>query len=119
MGVFSNMAEKAHQSTKDRNSQIIEEFLFEGENIENIYPLKNDFAALTNKRLIFVDQNVLVKETGVVSVPYSRIDKIAIVKDKTWAITDEVEITTRHDKFELKFLRDSLDFYNRLAQHIC
>lgn len=115
MGFFS----KIEEANKDTRRKKLEPFLFEGETIEYVYPLKHDFAALTNKRLIFVDQSVLVKETGVVSIPYSRIDKIAIVKDKTWSITDSVEVTTRHDKHELSFLQDGLEFYNKLAKFIC
>lgn len=119
MGFFSSVANKAEQYNKDQHEKKLEPFLFEGESIEYVYPLKTDFAALTNKRLIFVDSKVFLKETGIVSIPYSKIEQIGIVKDPTWSLSDRVEITTRHDKHELDFLKDSLEFYKKLASYIC
>lgn len=115
MGFFS----KLDESNRNAKKEQIKMFLFDGEIIEYVYPLSTDFVALTNKRLIFVDKNVLLKETGIKTIPYSKIEEIAIVKDKAWAITDKVEITTRHDKHELKLLQDGLEFYNKLAERIC
>lgn len=109
-------------SAEDRYKKQIQEFLFDGETIEHVYGLAIDFVALTNKRLIFVDQSLLGKETGVVSIPYSHIDEIGIVKDKFWSMSDKVLITTKHGKHELKLLQskdESLKFYNTLAKHIC
>lgn len=115
MGFFSGLDESNRNTQKEK----IKMFLFEGETIEYVYPLSTDFVALTNRRLIFVDKNVLLKETGIVTIPYAKIEQIGIVKDKAWAITDKIEITTRHDKHELKLLKDGLEFYNKLAAHIC
>ncbi|MGZ7442981.1 PH domain-containing protein [Paenibacillus sp. TH7-28] len=40
---------------REKHIQQLQEFLFEGEQIERTYGLSSDFVALTNKRLIYVD----------------------------------------------------------------
>ena len=116
MGLFSS------KSAEEIHGDKIKEFLFEGEILEHVYGLVVDFVALTNKRMIFVDKSVFSKETGVISVPYSKIEKIAIVKDKFWSLSDKIEVTTRSDKHELKLLQgknEGLKFYTTLSKYIC
>jgi hypothetical protein len=115
MGIFSAINDQA----KKINEEKVRQFLFDGEILENVYALSLDFVAITNKRLIFVDSKVFTKETGVVSVPFRAIDKIAIIKDKAWALGDRIEITTRNDKYELKLLKNGLEFYKELSYRIC
>ncbi|UZH06423.1 PH domain-containing protein [Heyndrickxia coagulans] len=113
--LFSTHLQKTGTKSKYRN-------FYSKETIEHVYGLAIDFVALTNKRLIFVDQSLFGKETGVVSIPYSRIDEIGIVKDKFWSMSDKIMITTKHDKHELKLLQgkdEALKFYNTLAKYIC
>lgn len=107
------------KSSEEIHTENLKPFLFEGENVEHIYSLVTDFVALTNKRLIFVDQSVFSKETGVITIPYSKIEKIGIVKDKKWSLSDKVEITTRNDKHELKLIKGGLEFYKKLSKFIC
>ena len=107
------------KSTNEINTEKLQEFLFEGEEIDSVYSHSVDFVALTNKRLIFVDQGIFSREIGVVTIPYSKIEKIAIVKDKHWTIKNEVEVTTKHDKHELKLYKAGLEFYNKLSKYIC
>jgi len=41
----------------EKRAKEIENYLFDGEVIENTYGLLMDFACLTNKRVLFVEQN--------------------------------------------------------------
>lgn len=95
-----------------------QDFLIEGEYIEQIYKLQLDFAALTNLRLIFIDNNLGSNKKVVTSIPYSKIEVISIDEG---TLSDEVEIATKHKAYKLKFYKgtDVLGFYNTLAKHIC
>lgn len=107
------------KSAEEIHGEKLQEFLVEGETVEHVYSLVVDFVALTNKRILFVDQSVFSKETAVITIPYSKIEKIGLQKDKRWSLSDKVEITTRNDKHELKLLKGGLEFYKKLTQHIC
>lgn len=106
-------------SIDESRAAELQNFLIEGESIGQIYRLQLDFAALTSLRLIFVDKNLGSNKTEVTSIPYSKIEAISIEQGK--ALSDEVEIATKHKAYKLKFYKgtDVLGFYNTLAKHIC
>lgn len=105
----------------ERRVGDIQEYLIEGEAVEQVYGLLVDFVALTNKRVIFVDKTIVSKKTSVTSIPYSKIESISIEKGKTLALSNEIEIVTKHKAYELKFVKggDVVGFYKSLTKHIC
>lgn len=105
----------------EERSKEIDSFLFDGEVIENTYGLLMDFACLTNKRVMFVDKTLLSKKKAIISIPYNRIDSIAIELGGALSISNEIEIITRGKEYELKFIKgaDVQGFYRKLAQYIC
>lgn len=59
---------------KDNHTKQVQEFLYEGEELEQTYGLMIDFIALTSTRIIFVDKTFLSKNSAVISIPYSKIE---------------------------------------------
>ncbi|WP_319370631.1 PH domain-containing protein [uncultured Ilyobacter sp.] len=64
-------------------AEKIDQFILEGETIENIFELDPDFAIMTNKRLIFLDKKIdIANTTGheLIFIRYDKIDSVAIEK---------------------------------------
>lgn len=117
MGFFSAITEQANQIKEN----MVKQYLFVGEDVDYISPKHDEFIALTNKRIIFVDARIFNNESGVVSIPYSKINKIVIANKNPLSSSKKIEITTQSDKHEIKFLKpeEGLEFYRKLSMHIC
>lgn len=98
-----------------------EEYLVDGEEIITVRGLILDFVCLTNKRVFFVDKKFTSSATALISIPYEKIDAIAIEKGKTFSLTNEIEIMTKGKEFELKFIKgeDVVGFYKQLTKLVC
>ena len=105
----------------ERHIENVQEYLIEGEVVEQVYGLVVDFIALTNKRVIFVDKIIGFKNTSVTSIPYSKIESISIENGKALSFSNEIEIVTKHKAYVLKFVKgaDVVGFYKSLTKHIC
>jgi len=120
MGLFgkqdnTNIAEKYKTEIND--------FLVQGEEVEGIYPLIIDFLCITNKRIIFVDKVISLKEpkTTTYSVPYKNIMSVGLEKNlKAVALTDGLSIITLGAVYNLRFtnLVDIKDIYNQIVRKI-
>ncbi|MCM3700314.1 PH domain-containing protein [Paenibacillus macerans] len=115
------MALFASGENREKHIQQLQEFLFEGEQIERTYGLSSNFVALTNKRLIYVGKIPLSKQTQVTTIPYSKIEEIGFEITGNFSLTNKINVTTRAGKHELEFDKAAniKEFYINLSRHIC
>ncbi|WP_147804920.1 PH domain-containing protein [Alkalicoccus halolimnae] len=116
MGLFSRGDNKA------KHIEQAEEFLFDREEVLSTYGLMVDFAAFTSHRILFVDRSFMTKSKSVVvSIPYSKIEEIAIEKTGFFAFSNTIEIATKSDKHALQFMKDTdvMEVYRELSKKIC
>jgi len=120
VGLFSNK-EATKKDPLEAYRNEIQEFLLEDEKIEELYSLLLDYVCITNKRLIFVDKSIMDQEVEIVTLPFSKIETISVVKNsKMFALTDKIKIMTKNKDYELKFIKNTnvKEFYNSLARNI-
>ncbi|TSB47207.1 PH domain-containing protein [Alkalicoccobacillus porphyridii] len=105
---------------RNDHREKVEEFLLPGERLLQTYGLLIDFVALTDQRIIFVGRSFVSKSSEVVSIPYQKIEEVALLKDRRIAITNPVRISTRSRSHQLNLVKgsDSLGFYNQLVKHM-
>ena len=120
MGLFDKGI-KTDVSEKQRNE--IDELLIAGETIEGIYPLIIDFLCITNKRVIFVDKILSIKDpkTFIYSVPFKNIISVGLEKnEKVFAFTDGLSLITVGQIFHLKLFKGTnvLEVYKNLVGKI-
>ncbi|QQK74966.1 PH domain-containing protein [Salicibibacter cibarius] len=96
------------------------EYLVEDEQLLHTYGLLIDFVALTDQRVIFVEKSWVSKRSEVVSIPYSKIEEIALLKDRRMSISNPVRISTRSKDHQLNLIKgnDSVGFYRQLSRQI-
>ncbi|WP_157843074.1 PH domain-containing protein [Bacillus sp. FJAT-44742] len=107
---------------KRKHIDQAQEFLFEGEELESTYGLMVDFVAFTSHRILFVDRSLISKSrSAVYSIPYEKIEEIAIEKTGVFAFSNNIEIATKRGTHQLQFLKDTdvMEFYRKLSQRIC
>ncbi|WP_175487500.1 PH domain-containing protein [Alteribacillus persepolensis] len=107
---------------RKKHAEEAEQFLFEGEKLQSTYGLLVDFVAFTSHRILFVDKSVLSKSKSVVvSIPYGKIEEIAIEKTGFFSVSNNIEITTKKETHSLTFLKDTnvMEVYRDLAKRIC
>ncbi|SEN12335.1 PH domain-containing protein [Lihuaxuella thermophila] len=107
-------------NTRKHVSQACE-YLYEGEELIQTYGMLLDFVALTTRRILFVDSAVFSRKTAVISIPYSRVESIALEKGDFWSRTNKVEIQTKAKTYCLEFRKeaDVIGFYQTLSYYIC
>lgn len=120
MGLFGGSKNENILETLENE---VKELLFDGETIEEIYPLLLDFVCLTNKRVILVDKKLTSSEVFIYSIPYSKIEEISMEKGKMLTLSNQIEIMTKAKTHDLKFIKGTntsvLDFYKKVCKHIC
>ena len=116
MGLFDNMKDKAEKakesqknavdfSIKTSTESVAKEaatHLLEGEVVIIAQRHWNDWACVTNKRLIFVEKeygNGIVKRKELLSIPFSSILEVNV---DFGGLLGEVEIVTKNKTHELK-----------------
>ncbi|CAM3904864.1 PH domain-containing protein [Alkalicoccus chagannorensis] len=107
---------------KKKHHEEIEEFLFEGEELVSTYGLMVDFAAFTSHRILFVDRSLVSKSKSVVvSIPFAKIEEIAIEKTGVFSFSNNIEIATKSGAHSLQFMKNSdvMTFYRELSKRIC
>lgn len=123
MGLFGGKDDKPKKDINEAYIKQVAEFLLQDETIEDIYPLAIDFLCFTNKRLIFVDKVLSLKEpkTTINSIPYSKIQGVGLVKnEKAFAFTDEIILNTKAKDHDLKFIKNTniKEVYNKIVEKI-
>ncbi|MBM7094872.1 MULTISPECIES: PH domain-containing protein [Alteribacter] len=107
---------------REKHMQQAEEFLFEGETLEGTYGLMIDFVAFTSHRILFVDRSLMSKsKSAVYSIPYEKIEEIAIEKTGVFSFSNNIEIATKRTTHSLRFMKDTdvMQFYRDLSKRIC
>ncbi|QQK79079.1 PH domain-containing protein [Salicibibacter cibi] len=96
------------------------EYLVGDEQLLHTYGLLIDFVALTDQRVIFVEKSWVSKRSEVVSIPYSKIEEIALLKDRRMSISNPVRISTRSKDHQLNLIKgnDSVGFYKQLSRQM-
>ncbi|TMW71073.1 PH domain-containing protein [Alteribacter natronophilus] len=116
MGFFSK------GDNRQKHQDQAREFLFEGEELEDTYGLLVDFVAFTSHRILFVDRSILSKSKSVVvSIPYGKIEEIAIEKTGMFSFSNNIEVSTKKETHVLNFMKDTdvMGFYRKLSERIC
>lgn len=86
MGLFDNLQQKVSDNAKKE----LEKILPETDTIDKIYIVKEDFCALTDKRVVFVDKKLVSSKKTLTSVPYSKINFVALKRGGFLSISKEV-----------------------------
>lgn len=117
MGLLTGLVNRG----KEKHGAEVMDYLFQGERVISTYGLLIDFAALTTERLLFVDKTLISKRSFVVSVPYSKVESVAIEKDRRLAFTNKIIIYTKKREFSLNFIKGTsvLEFYHALCANAC
>ncbi|WP_161524770.1 PH domain-containing protein [Alteribacter lacisalsi] len=116
MGLFSK------GDNRQKHQEQAREFLFDSEELEDTYGLLVDFVAFTSHRILFVDRSLLSKSRSVVvSIPYGKIEEIAIEKTGMFSFSNNIEIATKKETHALNFMKgsDVMGFYRKLSERIC
>ena len=88
MGLFDNVQQKISDNAKKE----LEKALPEGDTIQQFYIVKEDFCALTDKRVIFIDKKLVSSKKTLTSIPYSKINFVALKRGGFLSISKEVII---------------------------
>ncbi len=78
----------------EKANQELTKILPEGETVLKIYIVKEDFCALTEKRVVFVDKKLVSSKKTLTSVPFSKINFVALKRGGFLSISKEVIIGT-------------------------
>lgn len=94
MGFLDNLKENLQDKVSGNAKKELDKILPEGENIIKIYVVKEDFCAITDKRVAFVDKKLLGSKKTLTSVPFSKINFVALKRGGFLSISKEVIIGT-------------------------
>lgn len=112
--MFDNLKAKADE----QRQKEIDSLILSGEQVEKVFTLIEDYAAITNKRLIYIDKQWTSTKKGINSVPLSKISCVSLTRGGMLSFTKEVEIVVSGKAFELKFLdgKQAQEFYMHLVK---
>lgn len=91
---------------------------FPGEEVNHFFTTAIDWIIITNRRLIFIDNNFTSKKRSITSIKYSSITSISITRPGGMlAIGQEVEITVSGRAIEIKFIdsENAKEFYRAMS----
>lgn len=96
------------QTYYDNKSQYerIKAYLIQGETLVAVLDCKGGgtgFVGLTDRRLIFYDQGVVLKKKAMVSIPYNQIVGVASADEGIIFQTSEVILITSAGRFAFEF----------------
>ncbi|MFT9493422.1 PH domain-containing protein [Anaerosolibacter sp.] len=116
MGIFGKSVEENKNDIVDE----VQQYLIEGEIVEEVRGMKNAFNCITNKRLIFASQVPLFKDLGVLSIPFSKIESVVIERKPAVVTLTKIIIHTRSNEYGLVFydLESLMIFYKKLIARI-
>lgn len=96
----------------DRRDQLqqIQSGLLDGENLFLVYDaigIGTGFMAITDRRVIMQDKSFTGKKFALVSIPYSRIESVSVISDKSWTSsyfsTSSIAVATARETHEVEF----------------
>ena len=86
--------ENAQNKIKDNATAELLKVLPENEIVEKLYIVKEDFCGITAKRVVFVDKKMVSSKKTLTSVPFSKINFVALKRGGFFSISKEVIIGT-------------------------
>lgn len=91
MGIFNTLIGNASKIDNEDLDDKVAEFLFEGEEVLNVFSYIRDMILFTNARIIFLDKQGLTgKKKEFVSIPYRSISRFSI--ETTGHFDDDAEL---------------------------
>ena len=104
------MSEKP-QRTKvafDKKDQFerINQYIIPGETLRAVFDCKGGgtgFVGITDQRLIFYDQGILMKKKSMVSIPYHQVIGVASIDEGVIFKASEISLLTAAGKFSFEF----------------
>jgi len=116
-------AEETKAKEIQRRKEYFQQFLLEGEVIESLYPVGADSLAMTEWRLLFVEEFNTDKSRVLITLPYSQIVEVKMVLGEMYSFSNKVYVATRSETHEFafpKFIKEEevKEFYLKLMQKI-
>ena len=92
----------------DKKDQLtrIQAYLIQNENLYAVFDCKGGgtgFVGITDQRVIFYDQGILLKKKSMVSIPYNQVIGIASVDEGIVFQTSEITLITAAGRFGFEF----------------
>lgn len=90
---------------KDQHDRIAA-YIIEGEKLSAVFDCKGagtGFVGITDRRLIFYDQGLLLKKKSMVSIPYHQIIGVVSADEGMIFQTSEIVLITAAGKFSFEF----------------
>lgn len=81
-------------SLSDNTKKELLNILPDTDILEHVYSIKEDFCAITNKRVVFVDKNIGSARKTLTSVPLAKINFVALKRGGLLTINKEVVISS-------------------------
>ena len=75
-----NVKTQTQNAANNYNNSKVAPYLLDGENVIFSKSVKEDFICLTEKRLVFLNANLLSSKKGITSIPYSKITGVSLEK---------------------------------------
>lgn len=97
MGFLTNISEKQIAKAKEELALILPD----EEEIEKVFIVKEDYCAITPKRVILIDKKLIGTKKALVTIPYSKINYVALKRGGMFSISKEVVIGTSGHNMEV------------------
>lgn len=81
-------------------------YIIPGETLHAVYDCKGSgtgFVGITDQRLIFYDQGVLIKKKAMVSIPYNQVIGVASADEGVIFQTSQITLITAAGQFSFEF----------------
>ncbi|MBD2752018.1 PH domain-containing protein [Spirosoma validum] len=117
MGLFDKVASAA----ADKFNKEVQSLLIQGETLENIMQLFEDYIAFTNKRIIFVDRKFIGSSRAIVSIPYAKISEVGMTSGGFMKFSQElaVQVGSHRHEFKVYDPKETAEVYKALVAKIC
>ncbi|MDY0102812.1 MAG: PH domain-containing protein [Lentimicrobium sp.] len=97
MGLFDGFDAKIQKQAREELAMILPD----GEEIEKVYIVKEDFCAFTSKRVVLIDKKLIGSKKSLTAIPYSKINFVALKRGGMFTISKEVIIGTSGAQLEV------------------
>lgn len=116
MGFLDNAREKLKETAKKE----VDTLLITGESIEKFYMVKEDYCALTNKRLLFIDKSFASSRKASTGIPFSKINSVSLKKGGAFSISKEVIVTVGSKDLEIDLwdANEALEIFKAISERI-
>lgn len=111
MGLFS--------TSSDTASKDVQELLLPGETLELQVKLVEDYLAVTDKRILFIDAEIGSSKREIVSIPFSRITEVSMLRvGSSFGNQVSLQVGPNRRKLTLSDKNESAKLYKLLTEKI-